>query len=122
MAGGFTKLAFSFSSKTEIYESCSLIFKGIMFVFGGKNYKRQISRVTGCELERVGNLDFNFRKGACTMTLGKILLCFPYSDLKQEFVEARVCRIAHSPTSLFSTIPESYYGHFETQIASNGGN
>ena len=67
MAGGFTNLTFSFPANTEVDDSCSLLFNDKMFVFGGLNEKRQISKVTGCGLKRIGDLDFDFHAGACTL-------------------------------------------------------
>ena len=116
MAGGFTKLAFSFPSDTEVYLSCSLVFNNKMFVFGGLNEKRQISRVSGCDLVRIGNLDFDFVSGACTIFKSQILLCFDWQSSK-----GRVCRVASGPTISFSKIPESNYHHYLNKIASNGG-
>ena len=116
MAGGFIKLAFSFPSDTEVYISCSLIFNNRMFVFGGWNEKRQISRVSGCNLVRIGNLGFDFCSGGCTIFKSQILLCFDWQSS-----EGRVCRVASSPTTSFSKIPESNYHHYSTKIATNGG-
>ena len=117
MAGGFKNLEFSFPSDTGVIYSCSLVFNGVMYVFGGTTpHNRQISRVRGCGLVHIGNLDFSFYDGACSVTQNKILLCF--DELKWE---GRVCRKASSPTGLFSKIPESNYHHFRTAIASNGG-
>ena len=119
MAGGFKKLDFSFSPDTEVYHSCSLVFNDILYVFGGTKQRRQISRVNGCGLVRVGTLNFDLDLGACTVSQNKILLCFDNSVSKGD--QGRVCRKASTPTGLFSTIPESNYHHVRTAIASNGG-
>ena len=115
MAGGFTKLAFSFPSDTDVYNSCSLVFNNKMFVFGGWSVKRQISQVSSCGLVRIGSLDFDFYNGACTIFHSQILLCFDWSQN-----EGHVCRLAKSPTGLFSKVRSSYYHHYSTKIASNG--
>ena len=120
MVDGFTKLdSFSFHSDTEVYFSCSLVVKGIMYVFGGSvsNGKtRQISKVSGCGLNRTGTLNFDFYLGACTVTQGKILLCFDWAQR-----EGRVCRASSSPTGLFSKISDTNHHHYMTKIASTGG-
>ena len=88
-----------------------------MYVFGGVNEMRQISQVTGCGLERIGNLAFDLRSGACTVIRNKqIMLCFDYQNY-----EGRVCRVGQSPTGSFNKIQESNYHHYGTHIASNEG-
>ena len=87
-----------------------------MYVFGGESKERQISRVDGCGIIRIGTLDFDLVLGACTVTQNTILLCF---DLIRS--NGRQCRKASSPTGLFSAIPESNYVHYRTAIAANGG-
>ena len=116
IAGGFTKLSFSFASDTEVLFSCSLVFKGTMYVFGGYVKRRQISQVSGCGLDRVGTLGFDFYTGACTVFKSQVLLCF---DRTRN--EGRVCRVAKSPTGSFSKIQKSNYHHYTTNIASNKG-
>ena len=117
MGGGFTNLdSFSFPSNTEVDHSCSLVFNNSMFLFGGRNQKRQISQVASCGLKQVGNLNFDFGHGAVTVTQGKVLLCFNWSK-----GEGQTCRMASSPTGHFSRIRYSNYHHFNTKIASNGG-
>ena len=47
-----------------------------MFVFGGKQEPRQISKISDCGLGRVSTLPFDF-DGACqTRIRNQILLCF----------------------------------------------
>ena len=117
MAGGSTKLAFSFPSKTEVFDSCSLLLNDKMYIFGGHNELRQISEVTECGLKRIGTLDFHFLAGACAlMQSTTLILCFDrFND------EGKVCRVANSPTASFKKIQESNYHHYTIKIASNGG-
>ena len=120
MVGGFTKLAFSFPSDTQVYLSCSLIFNNKMYVFGGSNLKRQISTVDGCGLKRIGSLNFDFERGACTTVQGTgTLLCF--SNSKSSKTEGQECRVSSSPIGSFTKIKNSNYIHYQTKIASNGG-
>ena len=117
MYGEFTKLAFSFPTDTEIFYSCSLLFNDKMYVLGGETKRRQISRVTDCGLRRIGNLDFDFNQGACSlMQSSTLILCFAWSTK-----EGKVCRVADSPTASFKKIRESNYHHYAIKIASNGG-
>ena len=115
-SGGYDELNFDFADNTEVDNSCSLVFNNMMYVFGGSNERRQISQVTGCGLERIGNLAFDF-SGACTVISNKeIMLCFSWWN-----GEGRVCRVGQSPTGSFNTIKQSNYHHYLTHIASNEG-
>ena len=117
MAGGFTNLTFSFASDTEVYNSCSLLFNDKMYIFGGRNEMRQISQVTDCRLKHIGNLDFDFRAGTCTlMQSSTLILCFAWTN-----DEGKLCRKADSPTASFKEIRKSNYYHYASKIASNGG-
>ena len=42
----------------------------------------KISKITGCTLENIGQLDFDFEQGACNTFSFGIMLCFPYSGTK----------------------------------------
>ena len=86
--GGAEQVDFSYHYMTEVWKSCSVRFQGEVYVFGGQTKGTQVSKVSGCGLERIGTLDKNFFYGDCT-TIGDqyILLCFDYSDTDD-------CRIA----------------------------
>ena len=74
----FTTIIFStiFHSKRSFQGSCSTSLNGEMFVFGGKQEPRQVSRISGCGLGRVSTLPFDF-DGACQARFrNQILLCF----------------------------------------------
>ena len=117
MDGGFTKLAFSFPTDTEVDLSCSLLFNDKMYIFGGRYEKRQISRVKDCGLKRIGNLDFDFLHGTCAlMQSTTLVLCFDWFRYG-----GKVCRIADSPTASFKKIRESNYHHYAIKIVSNEG-
>ena len=65
--------------------SCSLIWRGQFYVFGG--HEQQISVLDGCELKRIGTLagDKNFM--ACTNLANmRIYLCFGGPDNKSVFL------------------------------------
>ena len=115
------KIGFEFDSNTDVHQSCSVIFKGTMYVFGGAKEHRQIAQVTtkDCGLKRIGNLPFDFVQGACTVIEGdEIILCF---DTKQND-QGRVCRIDKNPTgSLDKISQESNHYHYRAKIAANKG-
>ena len=62
--------------RTEAYNSCSINWQNQVIIFGGDKEKRQISRLDGLKLKRIGSLDFNHNKGACSVMNEKIHLCF----------------------------------------------
>ena len=94
---------FKINEDTEVYYSCSSVLNGEVLVFGGyntsNNRKKQvklnlrliqryliskISKIDGCELKRIGDLNYEFTMGACGTFLypeERILLCFPYAKL-----------------------------------------
>ena len=47
---------FIFGENTDVYQSCSLTWRGEHFVFGGLNERDQISKIIGCELKSIGKL------------------------------------------------------------------
>ena len=47
---------FIIGDNTEVYNSCSLTWRGEHYVFGGWNQRRQISKIVGCELRTIGKL------------------------------------------------------------------
>ena len=61
---------FNWAPDTEVIQSCSINWEGEMYVFGGKNQMRQISKLSGCGLTKIGDLTSNFNFGACAATLG----------------------------------------------------
>ena len=118
---GHVKIGFAFEDNVEVYQSCSLVFKGTMYVFGGAKENRQIAQVTtkDCGLKRLGSLSFDFVQGACTVIEGdEIMLCF---DIKAND-QGRVCRIDKNPTgSLDKISQESNHYHYKAKIAANKG-
>lgn len=98
---------------TEVNESCSVLFKGIAYIFGGSNQTKQISRVENCGLIRVGGLDFDFKDGACAATASKIYLCF------RADMDFKSCQTGNDPIGRpsFEHIAESNFEHQYTRIA-----
>ena len=67
-------------ANTDVYHSCSASLNGEMFLFGGyDSFTKQISKINGCSLELIGQLPFDFERGACGTILipePRIMLCF----------------------------------------------
>ena len=79
---------------TQVYHSCSATLNGETYVFGGNNeknqvfipqfvlkifYALQISKIIGCGLKRIGDLNYDFYLGACGTYLfpeERVMLCF----------------------------------------------
>ena len=81
---------------TEAFFSCSSLLNGELFVFGGYSTKQKqvnfksrtcsviklwfkVSKVIGCELKRIGDLSYEFYRGACgtfNFPEERIMLCF----------------------------------------------
>jgi len=62
--------------------SCGVSYQGRLLVFGGgwSNYRKQISEVKECTLQKIGSLNEDFQGGGCNVfeQHGKqyVLLCF----------------------------------------------
>ena len=113
---------FGFGQGASVYASCSMTYKNEFLIFGGdtgyhQGDARQISKVIGCRLQRVGTLAFDMRMGACTgVRDSTIYLCFhawgATSDKKR-------CRFANDPLDVFTEATLSSYEHSRTSIASS---
>ena len=90
---------------TEAVFSCSVNWQNELFIFGGFNEKRQISRLSGHKLERVGDLSFDHYNGACSVMADKfILLCFDWNNSQR-------CRRSTGPLETFSEVMLSAHVH-----------
>lgn len=118
-AAGDVKRNFNFSidSDAQVYGSCSLTWQNEVYILGGHNRRTQISKITSCRLEPVGQLPFDHYYGDCLSTAdNQVYVCFnaDSDDLYR-------CRVASSPYGLFSEITSSYYAHFKIRIATDDG-
>ena len=98
---------FERDDNTEAYRACSLTWRNQLHVFGGNVERRQISRLTGYKLERIGDLPFDHYDGACSLMANQfIYLCFDNNNPKQ-------CRRSTGPLDNLSELPESTHNHRE---------
>ena len=103
---------------TEAYASCSINWNNQLFIFGGNSDKRQISRLTGHKLERIGTLLFDHYQGSCSMMANKhIFLCFSNSWGRNDPHDYNRCRRATGPLEQFSEVALSTYDHKATSIS-----
>ena len=104
---------FSIDNDAEVSRSCSIVWNNQLYIFGGKSMKTQISKVSNCRLERVGELAFNHAFGACTNVADdRIYLCFDEKNAKK-------CRVGSTPLGQFNEINPSHYDHRATRIATD---
>lgn len=108
---------FKINNDTQVLMSCSSILKGEVFLFGGydtnNNIRNQVSlyhkfiltflfikvsKIVGCELKRIGDLNYDFYAGACgtyNFPDERILLCF--SEGNRVKCERSVSRVEVPP-------------------------
>ena len=117
--GQSKEIDFSFESGTEVLYSCSIVWRGEMFVFGGYNYKRQVSVVDQCQLTKKGDLPFDMTYGACAQRDNQeVFICFEnYFDSSTN----RNCHRSNGPLEAFSSMPSSINDHRQTRIAVTSG-
>ena len=77
--------------------------------------------VDDCYVARLGDMNFDFFDGGCTVRNDEVFLCFGSSS------ESNRCRRASNPRSFigvlanYEEISLSQYGHAGTRIASSNG-
>jgi len=112
-----TNFDFVFGEGTEVDYSCSMTWKNELYIFGGRSQKRQISKLIGCQLTRIGELEFDHYLGACANVAdAKLYLCF--NDASGDYDK---CRVALSPTGIYEEINRSIHYHAFTRIAASEG-
>ena len=107
---------FMYGENTWAHYSCSLTFRNQFYLFGGdQGYTRQISRLNGCSIERIGSLDFESSWGGCAnVNDDRIYLCF--SRDKDDY---RTCRYAVDPVGEFTIAEQSLHPHQGIRIAAS---
>ena len=107
---------FSIETGTELVGSCSVNFRNEYYVYGGHSQRTQISKISSCSLKTIGQLPFNHYIGDCSVSNGKVYLCFNVDD-KDDY---KRCRFSSEPKfEEFTTIRKSYYDHKYGSIGSN---
>ena len=117
--GHSKEIGFVYNSYTEAYGSCSVIWRGNMFIFGGLSHKRQISMVDQCQLKRVGDLPFDMVFGACAQRNDQqVYICF---EVFNDSSTGKNCHVSSGPLENFSSLPSSSYERRNTRIAVTNG-
>ena len=116
------QLVVNFDEDTSAGGSCSVVSQNEFYIFGGNldSTKRQISKLDGCTLKRIGGLTFDFENGACTnFDDTRIYLCFSLEETRQ----CRFALNAKDSSLLFTVFYEanvrSIYEHSLIRIASS---
>ena len=113
-----TDFMFVYGQGTEVYESCSINWQGEMYIFGGAYRTTQISKLSGCKVERVNSLQFDHRRAACAnMNDQSIYLCFNDKDLS----DAKKCRKGDNPYGSFVEISQSNSEHIHSRLGVSQG-
>ena len=116
---GSKEIGFTFGSDTAVSASCSIVWLGRMFVFGGLNYERQISLVENCELTKKGELPFNMHWGACAQRNNQeVFICF---ETPSNAKSAKNCHRSTDPLTAFTKLPSSNFFHTSIPIAVTSG-
>ena len=71
---------------TEVFLSCSAKLFDEFFIFGSWDYANQVSKISGCGVERIGELPFNFLRGTCNTYAfpdERIFMCFDVDNPKK---------------------------------------
>ena len=107
---------FSIETETELIGSCSVNFRNEYYVYGGYSQRTQISKISSCSLKTIGQLPFDHQNGDCSVSNGKVYLCFNVDSSK----DYKRCRFSSEPEfEEFMTIRKSYYDHHYGSIGSN---
>ena len=114
-------------------KSCSLIYQGRLYVYGGLVDKRQILELNWCQdyrtgsevwgytkLIKVGQLQFDFEDGTCATNGVVVVLCFGS-------IGSRTCYRSDTPRptsdwwTWFEPMVKSHHNHQSSLITSSQG-
>ena len=111
---------FQISEDLDVYYSCSVVFKGRFYVYGGQDSSYSIGHLVGCHLRYVNTLSGSlFAGGACTVADDKVFLCFN-SASGSNYGYTKTCRTDTDPTGdFYEKIEESREDHELIRIASS---
>ena len=109
-AGDYKQIScFQRDEKSETKDACQVNWQNKVHLFGGSSYYtgRQISRLDGLKLERIGSLTFQHGVGGCSILKDQIFLCFNMFDSR----DMNRCRRATGPLASFTEVKLSYKLH-----------
>ena len=107
---------FQLGHSTQVYQSCGLTYRGEHFIFGGSSKTTQIAKIDGCQLKPIGQLAFQYYRGACAnVAEEQVYLCFNANS----WTDHKKCRKAPSPLSEFEETQQSTVEHTSTRIAAS---
>ena len=59
-----------------MFKACSVIWRNEAYLLGGRDERKQISKLFDCELRRIGTLPFDFVLGGCAVGKNLMFMCF----------------------------------------------
>ena len=77
--GNVKQISWSAGPDTSAYSYCSVLFKDKIYFIGDvyeSDFVRQVSRVDGCALKRIGSLSIDMLRATCATTQRHIVMCF----------------------------------------------
>ena len=117
--GNTKALDMRIDNDTEVQLSCSVVWQGSMYVYGGLENTDQISKVSDCYLSRIGNLSFNLRGGTCASVNNQtIYWCFTNVNNNGT---SRLCYYSNDPLANSTSSLSSNRAHRYTRIAYGNG-
>ena len=100
---------FKRDDKTEADRSCVVNWRNEYHVFGSYKERRQISKLSGLNLKRIGELAFDHYRGACSVMNNQfIFLCF---NTDRDRKDTKRCRRATGPLGTFSEVASTNHDH-----------
>ena len=111
---------FDHAETTSAYYSCSITWQNKFHIFGGRSKKKQISRLIGYKLRRIGSLAFDLHIGSCSVRQKKdvtyIYLCFNGANNAARD-DNRRCRWSQGPLQNFTEVALSRHPHRAIQTS-----
>ena len=119
-------------SDLSVIRSCSLTYKGLLYIYGGLVNRRQILKLDYCDntnpehwgntdLMSVGQLQFDFIDGTCATNGVAVVICFGS-------IGSRTCYRSGTPAptsdwwTWFEPVGKSHHNHRSSLITSSQGN
>ena len=108
------------NKKLMIEGSCSVMYRDMLFVYGGKPQNQVLSLTCDQKkLEQTGKLRFDFSGGACSSNNHLIMLCFS-NNAKKKCYKSKY-PVPKNWCQWFTPTEESLFEHSMTDIALSSG-
>ena len=106
--------------KLEINGACSVMYRGMLFVYGGTPLNQILSFTCDQKkLEHKGTLRFDFNEGSCASNNHLIMLCFT-NNAKKKCYKSKY-PVPKNSCQWFTPTEESHYEHSMADVAMTSG-